>query len=433
MNNRINAGLVRGIRRWDLLALVLNSIIGAGIFGLPSKVFALAGPYSLAAYVVCAVPVVLIVLCFAELGSRFNETGGPYIYTQQAFGSFIGFEVGWLMWLARVTAFASLCNLFVGYLGYFWPAVTTGWWRVTVIGMVVVCLTVVNLVGVRRAAWVGNAFTLGKLIPLMLFVATGVFFIHPGNYSLVAPPGYHAFSSAVLLLVFAFSGFEVAVIPAGEVRDPQRHMPFALLVGIGIVAVLYVLVQFVCIGTLPALATSDRPLADAAQRFFGGAGAAVVSLGALISVTGTLNAIMLAAPRLLFAQAERAQLPRCLALTHPRFHTPHLAILVSAIIMLVLTLWGTFISALTISTITRLVAYALTCAAVPVLRRRRTAPAAAFLIPAGALVATLALTLCIWLLSNSAWSEARLVLMAAALGLIILAVNRVSRPTQARG
>jgi amino acid transporter len=421
-----NAGLVRGIRKWDLVALVLNTIIGAGIFGLPSKVFGLAGTYSLVAYLVCAVPIVLIVLCFAELGSRFEGTGGPYLYAREAFGAVVGFEVGWLMWLARLTAFASLCNLFIGYLCYFWPACGWGAWRGLVITAVVVCLTTVNIAGIRQAALVSNAFTLGKLIPLLLFAAAGLFFIDPHSYSLAAPPGYGSFSTAVLLLVFAFSGFEVAVIPAGEARDPRRHMPFALLTGIGIVVLLYVLIQFVCIGTLPELHRSERPLADAASRFFGAAGASIIAVGALISVTGTLNAIMLGGPRLLFAMAQRRQLPRIFSATHARFHTPHVAILVSAVVMLGLTLWGTFISALTISTIIRLMAYAVTCAAVPVLRRKSGTPAAAFRAPAGTAVAVAALALCVWLLLNSAWAEARVVTLAAGLGLLCYAVFKIA-------
>jgi amino acid transporter len=429
----LSSGLVRGFGKWDLLALVLNAIIGAGIFGLPSTVFALAGTYSILAYLVCAVPVALVILCFAEVGSRFRETGGPYLYARVAFGPFVGFEVGWLMWLARVTAFAALCNLFVGYLGYFLPGLDSGPGRTLAISGVVVFLTTANVVGVRTTATVTNVFTIGKLIPLLLLVAVGLFFINPDSYSFAARPSYGSFSTAVLLLVFAYTGFEAAIVPTGEMRDPGRHIPFALLTGTVIVVVLYVLIQTVCIGTLPQLAGSDRPLSDAILRFLGPPGAAFVAAGALLSVSGTMNGTVLATSRLLFALAEQRQLPRFLTATHRRFRTPHVAILISACVMLGLTLFTTFVSAVSISTVIRLLTYAATCAALPVLRRNSWAPRAAFTAPGGSIVALAALAFTAWLLSNSTWGDARVVAvvsMAGALLYALYALRRAPRPEE---
>src|SRR5216117_3522429 len=163
-------GLVRGIRKWDLVAVAINGIIGAGIFGLPAKVYALIGTYSLIAFVACAIVVTLIILCFAEVGSRFDETGGPYLYAREAFGSTIGFEVGWLSWLARLSAFAANCNLMVSYLGFFWPAATTPILRAIIISLVVISLAAINFFGVRQAAIASDFFTIGKLIPLFIFI-----------------------------------------------------------------------------------------------------------------------------------------------------------------------------------------------------------------------------------------------------------------------
>src|SRR5262249_19367504 len=302
--------LVRGIGRWDLVALTINSIIGAGIFGLPSRIYGLAGVWSVLAYLVCAALVTLITLCFAEVGSRFTETGGSYLYARVAFGSVIGFEVGWLLWLARMTAFAALCNLLLGYLSFFWPAAGFGWTRALVIAVVVIAVTMVNVIGVREATLVSNLFTIGKLTPLLMFVGAGLFYLSPRPFTAPAWPNYNGFSTAVLLLVFAFSGFEMAVIHAGEIRDPRRHIAFALLTSTGVAALLYIMVQVVCIGTLPGLANSERPLVDASSRFLGAAGASIVSVGGLISVIGTLNMTMLAGPRILFAMAEQGQLPQ---------------------------------------------------------------------------------------------------------------------------
>src|SRR6266496_2663557 len=419
MGQITDTGLVRGIRRWDLVALVINGIIGAGIFGLPSRVYGLIGTYSLLAFLACALVIILIVLCFAEVSSRFTETGGPYLYAREVFGSVIGFEIGWLMWLRYLTSFAAICNLLVLYLGYFWPGASSGLWRALIIAGVVIALMIINLIGVRQSAIVGDIFTIGKLIPILLFVVVGLLFINPQQYSIVAQANSSSFSAAVLLLVYAFTGFETPIITAGEVTEPRRNLPFALLTGIGVVALLYVLIQFVCIGTLPELANSERPLADASRRFMGRAGASIISVGALVSMIGTLNATMLAGSRLPFAMAEQGQLPRIFKATHRRFHTPYIPILLSSTVILVLTVSGTFIYALTISTIIRLLSYAATCAALPTLRRKSDERAAAFEVPGGVIVSIAALALIVWLLSNSGWREARDVGVAGALGLLL--------------
>src|SRR6266581_2039102 len=268
-----NEGLVRGIRRWDLVAIAVNGIIGAGIFGLPARVFALIGPYSLIAFVVCAIVVTMIILCFAEVGSRFDETGGPYLYAREAFGPTVAFEVGWLIWLARLTAFAANCNLMVSYLSFFWAPANTGMIRAAIIFAVVLALTALNVLGVRQAAIASNIFTIGKLVPMLIFIAFGLFFLNPHAFALGARPSTGAFSQSVLLLLYAFTGFEMAVIPAGEIRNPQKDLPRALLIAMAVIATTYILIQIVCIGTLPELARSTRPLADAGQRFMGTAGA----------------------------------------------------------------------------------------------------------------------------------------------------------------
>jgi amino acid transporter len=267
---------------------------------------------------------------------------------------------------------------------------------------------------------------LAKLGPLILFVLIGLFFIEPQNLTPGDFPALDSFSNAVLLLIFAFSGFEMAVIPAGESRDPQKHAPFALLTAIGIILALYVMIQLVSIGTLAELATSQRPLADAAAGFLGTPGAALISLGALVSITGTLNVIVMVGPRLPFAMAEQGQLPRLFAATHPRFKTPHVAIVVSAVVMLVLTLQGSFISSLTISTVIRLVTYAATCAALPVLRKRAGAASGGFLAPGGTITALLAIVLCGWLISTSTWADIRTTLLAVAAGLVLYGAMKVA-------
>ncbi len=425
MEQPTQEGLVRVIRRWDLVAMATNAIIGAGIFGLPSEIFRRIGVYSLFAFVACAIVVALIILCFAEVASRFSGTGGPYLYAREAFGPVVGFEVGWMTWIARLTAFAANCNLLVGYLAFFWPAVESAPWRAVTIGLVVVALAAVNLIGVRNATMVGNVFTVAKLLPLLLFVGVGLFFIHRGAFALPARPPFGDFSVSVLLLIYAFSGFEMATISGGEARDPRRDIPRALLTAIAIVAVLYFLIQVVAIGTLPELAGSSRPLADAGGRFLGVTGGVIITAGAVVSIVGSLNVIMLVGARLPFAMAERGELPRIVAATHPRFHTPHIAILLTAGIVLALSLSGTFVYAATISVIARLLSYASTCVALPVLRRKLGAPEAAFTAPAGVAVSVAALLLTGWLLSHSTGGQARDAGVAAIAGLLIYFVPRM--------
>lgn len=425
--------LLRGIRRFDFIALIINITIGAGILGLPSKIYTLVGTYSLLAYGVSAAVVTLIILCFAEVSSRFSGTGGPYLYTRVAFGPLVGFEVGWLFWLSRIASFASICNLFVSYAAFFRPELATGWGRGAVITSLVVGLAVINWIGVQRSARVNNIFTVSKLLVIGLFAVVGLFFIDTEAFTFPAVPAYTPFSQAVLLLIFTFSGFDVAAIPTGEIQQPQRTVPISLLVAIGTVAVLFMAVQIVCIGTLPNLASSERPLADAAQRFIGPTGAIFITVAALVTALGTLHALMLTGPRLLFAMAEQGQLPSGIAATHPRFRTPHVAILITAVLKLLLAITGTFIYALTLSTIIRLSYFALTCAALPVLRRRdadpsATLPIAQFRIPQlGWVIAILAVSLCGWLLGNSSGRELRDVAIGGGVGLAIFFVMERAR------
>jgi basic amino acid/polyamine antiporter, APA family len=420
MNQTTNdTGLIRGIRRWDLVAVAINGIIGAGIFGLPSTVYKLIGAYSLFAFVACAIVVALVILCFAEVGSRFKDTGGPYLYAREAFSPIVGFEVGWFMWLARLTAFAANLNLFVDYLAYFLPSATAPVWRNTIIIAVVSLLTLINIIGVRDAARVSNIFTVGKLIPIVLFISVGVFFISPQNFSFTAELGYKTFSASVLTMVYAFSGFEMAVIPAGEVKDPQRNLPMALLTAITVVAILYLSIQVVCIGTLPDLANSSKPIADAGSTFLGRAGGAIITAGVLVSIVGNLNVLILAASRLVFAMGERDELPQMVAATHKKFHTPHIAILATTAVMLTFTLGSTFVKQVNLSVIARLLAYGATCAALIMLRRKPNAPAAMFKTPAGTAVSVFTLLLIIWLLSNAKTPDWRDSAIAAAIGLLI--------------
>ena len=418
--------LVRGISRWDLTAIAVNTIIGTGIFILPARVTGLIGSYSLLAFLACAVIIAFIVLCFAEVSSRFQSTGGMYLYAREAFGSAVGFEVGWLYWIVRVTTFATNCNAMLIYLGFFFPETTEGYWRILIVSLVVLVITVVNFIGVRESTIMTNVFTVGKILPLFIFVAAGAFFIEPANFSFGELPEYTKFSEAVLILIYAFVGFEAAVIPAGETKDPKKNVPFALLTALAFCAILFITIQIVAIGTLPDLANSKTPLADAAGRFLGSFGAAFIAIGALISVLGNLNGGFLAATRLPFAMAEQKELPQILAKTHEKFKTPYISLLLTSLVIFVFTLQTSFYSALTIATITRLLVYATTCASLPVFRKRQDAPEAKFLAPFGIIATVVSLLLIVWLLFQVDYrKEGLAIVILAAIGLGIYFLYKV--------
>ena len=420
--------LVRGIRRWDLVAYGINFVVGAGIFGLPSKIFVLSGSLSLIAYAICAAAVVLIVLCFAEVGSRFNETGGPYLYARVALGQVVGFEVGWLRSLAGVTAFAANVNLLVDYLGFVWPSASTQLWRIVIISGLTLLLTAINVIGVRDAALTSNILAVGKLLPLLIFIVVGLFFVQPQNLTSAPRPGIAAVSLSVLLLMQAFAGFDSIAIAAGEIREPQRTVPFALFTTITVVVLLYVSVQFVCIGTLPGLATSTRPLADAASRFLGTPGGYLITAGAIVSITGNLNGQLLVTPRTLFAMAEQRQLPRLLGAVHPRFHTPYISIFIAAAVILGFALSGTFIQLVTISVLARLAVYVATCTSLIVLRRRDDLQPPLLKVPAGIPIALVSVGLCAWLVASSTRREALTAAVVAAVGLVVYALYKLLTP-----
>ncbi len=412
--------LVRGLGRWDLTAIAINTIIGTGIFILPAKVFGLIGSYSLLAFVVCAVIVGLIVLCFSDVSSRFRSTGGMYLYAKEAFGPEIGFEVGWLYWIVRVATFAANCNAMLIYLGFFFDGVNSGPIRVAIISVVVIGMTTLNVIGVRQSAVATNIFTVGKIVPLLIFAAIGIFFIQPANFNFESAPSTVDFSAAVLLLIYAFVGFEAAVIPAGEAKDPEKAMPFALISALVFCAILFIIIQLVAIGTLPGLADSKTPLADSATGFLGVFGGAFIAIGALISVLGNLNGGFLAASRLPFAMAEQKELPQVLSKIHDRTKTPYVSIILTGIVILFMTIFTNFFSAVTIATITRLLVYATTCLALPVFRQRTDVPAAKFQAPLGILAAVLALGLIAWLLGNVDFKKEGLpIVIAAIVGILI--------------
>ena len=390
----------------SLAALAINNTIGAGIFALPASAAALLGPYSPFAFLLAGIAIFLIALCFAEAGSQFDRSGGPYLYASAAFGPLVGFEVGWLTIVARITALGAISNTFSAYLGYFWPVLGRGMGQFASITLLTAALAALNYVGVRQGMVAVNVFTIGKLIPLVVFCVAGLFFLHVRNFAMSTAPAADAMQRATLMLVFAFGGFEAASIPTEEVLDPRRALPRAILFSVGTVVALFLLIQVVAVGTFPGLASSATPLASAAASFLGPAGGLLLTAGALLSTIGTTSNIMLHGPRSLYAQAARGQLPKVFARIHPRYRTPTVSVLALAFTGWVLAITGTFTQLVALTTLSRLLYYLTTCLAVPVLRRTMPASGARFRLPGGGTIPILAVAVCVWLLAGSSWKEA---------------------------
>lgn len=362
--------LIRTAGFWGLVAMCLNAVIGSGVFLLPHESYVLLGPVSLWAPLVFAVPVFVLVLAFAEAASHFDEPGGAYLYARTAFGDFVGFETGWMNWLARVTSLASLSNGFVVALGLLAPSLASGLPRAAVIAGMIALLTAVHLVGVRYGAWSIYVLTLGKVVPLAGFivVALAVWKTNPIPGSWTLPGAEADWAEAALFMLFAYAGFENLAVPAGEFKNPRRDLPLALLVGTLAIAAIYSLVQLGAMSALPDLSQSKTPVASAANALIGPAGALIVTIGALLSMAGTNSGTMLEGSRMLYALARDRRFGP-LARLHPRFCTPHFAIAVHAAFALALALGGSFRQLALLSTVARLATYLVTCLALPRLRR----------------------------------------------------------------
>ncbi len=422
MDGPKQSDLLRAIGRWSLVGLMLNATIGSAVFGLPSLVAQHLGGNGIWAYPIAAVGMGVIMACFAEVASRFREAGGPYLYTREAFGRFAGIQIGWLSWLVRIAAAAANANLFVQYAAEFWPQSGQRLPRLMILMLLLGILAVINYRGVRSGAGASNVFIVGKLLPLVLFVLVGGAFLMLSRTDIpppLAPRGSSEDWFAVLiLLVYAYGGFEAVLIPMSEAKDPQRDAPLALGIALTTAAVLYMLVQYVVIAVLPGAASSTRPLADAARVFLGSPGAALISLGALLSVYGYFTATMLVTPRLTYALAEAGDFPGWFAAVHPRFRTPHVSILVFTGLVFVMTVIGDFRWNLTLSAVARLFTYAAVCGAVLVFRRKPAAPPAVFRLPGAWMFAALGTAFCAVLATRMGREELLIIAATTAVALI---------------
>lgn len=417
--------LRRALGKWDLTAIGVNQVIGAAIFLLPADVARIVGPWGPAMFLGVGLTSLLIALCFAEVGSRFDSTGGPIGPARAAFGRFVGFEVGWMLWFSRVTSGASVINGLAVALGYYWPVVSTGVPRALVILAVLGGLTWANLRGIKQASWLVNVFTIGKLLPLTIFVGVGVWF---ADFSRALPSGsvtLAEFGTAALLLIFAFGGYEVTGVPAGEASNPRRDVPFAFVAVILIVAAVMTLAATVTAGLLPDVGASKTPIADASALVMGAFGGLLVSVGSVISMTGNNMGQLLSGSRSVFALAEHGDLPAVFARVHPVYRTPYVAIWFTSIVLVTLALSGSFVFMAAVSAIARLVVYLSACSATLRLRAADmtgNVGEAQFRAPLGPVIPAVAIAICISFLFGATAQQLLAGVTALAVGAVLFAI-----------
>lgn len=418
-----SSSLARVLGQWDLIALTVNGIIGSAIFFLPSTIAGLTGAFSPYAYVLCAVVTLTFVLSFAEVSSRFDSAGGPYLYAYEAFGKFVGFEIGWLAYLTRLSATGANYNLFIIYLGHFFPEMASGIARAVVVFTLLAMFTIINIRGVKYGAWTVDTITIAKLLPLLILIVAGIGYIESEHLVVQQLPPTDDLMRAMFLLTFTYGGFEVVTLPSGESVNPKRHVPRALLAALAIVTTVYCLIQLISVAVVPTLASEQRPTAAVATAILGTRGGDLIAFGALVSTFGYFSGSILAVPRLTYALAEKSQLPQFFARIHTRFRTPHASILFYSVVVYLLAVFSDFITLAAVSVVSRLIYYITTCAAVLVFRKKGPAP---FTMPLGPVIPVLGILFALYLLSYPTAKEVFFTLGGVAVGTILYLVVKQS-------
>jgi len=426
---RSEGSLIRALGVWGLAANIVNVTVGGGIFRLPAAAAAALGPAAPVAYIICAVAMGLIVLCFAEAGSRVSLTGGLYAYIEVAFGPLVGFLTGVMLWAGITAAMAAVSSFFADALSALIPALASGSARATSLVVILVALAALNVAGVRGASRFNAVMTVAKLLPLVVLVAVGVTAMKSENLAWHGTPGTSDVARASAVLIFAFLGVETALVPSGEVRDSSRTVPRAIFIAMVGVTLLYLAVQIVAQGMLgAALADQKTPLAEAAAVALGAPGRTLILVGSTVSMFGYVSGMTMAVPRMLFAFARDGFLPNPLAWIHAKFRTPYIAIIVQTVIVIGLAVSGSFEKLAIIANGSVLLVYAASCLAVIALRRKKVQESGVpFRIPFAALVPVLALGIIVWLLTSLSADEWKALLVVVAVAIVVYAASLPAR------
>jgi amino acid transporter len=419
--------LKREIGKLGYGAMVLNGMIGAGIFALPAVAAERSGVFSPWMFLISGAMILAVVLSFARAASFFRDTGGPFQYTGHAFGPFVGFQTGWLLTLSRVAALAANTNLMVIYAAWFWSPLESGFAHAAAVGFVLLFLCVLNILGVRKGMLAIYALTLLKLIPLSLVVLLGLSSVNPELFTSFDPPPFDGFGETILIVLYAFIGFESAVVPAGEGRNPRKDIPWALVRTVLAIAAFYFIIQVVVISVAPDIGGSEKPLVDVALILMGPLGAAVLTLGAVFSIGGNSSSSMLSAPRLIYALSKEKSLPEWFGRVHPKYQTPANSIMAYGLLALALSLSGGFVFLAVMSTVVRLIVYALSIASIPRLEKTIAQTEGQFQLPGGFTIPAMALVMSIWLTSHASLKSWLVTGAFVILGSVFYVVSRRRR------
>jgi len=421
--------LVRAIGTWALAAGVINVTVGGGIFRLPADVAAALGPAAPLAYVVCAIAMGLIVLCFAEAGSRVSLTGGPYAYVELAFGPYVGFLTGVLIWLLGTTAVAAVSTVFATNAAKLFPVFEQPAMRALLLIASFAIVTAVNITGVKQGSRLNGIATIAKLLPLLLLVVAGAVVVDPVNLAISTMPAASDVTRASIVLIFAFSGIESALVPSGEVKDPARTVPRAVFMAMLAITLLYIAIQLVAQGVLgPALASSTTPLADAAGVVLGPWGRVLLLSAVVVSTFGYLSGMTLAIPRALYAFGRDGYLPSAVAAVHPRFRTPHVSIAIQSALACTLAITSAFGPLAIISNVAALLVYfGCSVAALQLRRRNVQAGGIPFRVPGAAVIPVLSCAMIVGLLSSITFAEWRVLILALAVASVLFVLTRRRR------
>ncbi len=401
-----------------LWLLAINGMIGAGIFGVPAKTFALAGEFSPWIFVICAVLIAPIMLSFGELASAFRSTGGPMLFVGMAFGPFAGFQAGWAYYVARITAYSANMNLMVLSVGYFWPAAAEPTPRIVLIGIASLVIIVLNVVNARATMGSLGIITLIKLTPL---IALALYGIYSWDGSVIASvtqvPDTASFGAALLLVIYAYVGFESSTVPAGESKDPQRDMHRALVLALVVATALYALIQLAAQQLVPDLASNEGPLLAAGAAWLGPVGASLVALGIVTSVGGNLISSTFSSARISYRMGLDGYLPKWFSAVNVRFATPIYSVLFFGIAGFFLSASGSFVYLAVLSVFTRLLLYIVCIISMPAVRKN--GEQNAYRLPGGWLIPVMAILVCLGLLTQVSVSSVLATLGLLAVGTVL--------------
>ena len=429
---KTDEGLIRAVGVRGLTAAIINYTIGAGIFVLPAVVAGKVGNAAPLIYVICGIAMALIVMCFAEAGSRVPLSGGTYAYAETAFGPYVGYMIAMLLWLgANVLASAAVANVSVDTLGQIFPVFTKPAVRTAFLITMYFFFAYINVRGVKTGSRAVQTVTVGKLLPILLLVVVGLFAAKGSNLSWPGLPPAGDVSRTAMVLIFAFMGFESALTPSGEVKNPVRTVPRSIAIALISVTILYILIQVVSQGVLGGeLATNDKaPLAETARRLMGNGGRILVLIGAAISTFGFVGGDILCSPRAVYALGRDGLLPSIFGRIHERFRTPHVAIITHAALCATLAVTGSFNALVVLSVLSALIVYLVCCLATIQLQRKniRVEGSIPYSVPGGRVVPILASAIVIWLMSSSTLKEFIALAIAIAVFTLIYFLMRARR------